>query len=148
MPSNCGAGKTRENPLYSKEIKWVNPKENQPWIFFERTDAEAEVPVLCPPDAKNWLLWKVPDTVKSEGRRRRGQQRVRWLDGITDSMDMNFSKLREIVKDRGAWSATVHGVAKGQTWFSNWTITKTTWFWGNLRVLGEKEENNYMNRRC
>ena len=53
--------------------------------------------------------------MKSEGRRRRGQQRVRWLDGITDSMDMNFSKLREIVKDRGAWSATVHGVAKGQT---------------------------------
>ena len=79
--------KTLERPLDSKEIKLVNPKGNQPWIFIGRIAAEAEAPILWPPDAKSWLTRKDPDAGKTEGRRRRGRQRMRWLDGITNSMD-------------------------------------------------------------
>ena len=80
--------KTLENPLDSKEIKAVSPKRNQSWMFIGRTDAEAETPVLWPPDAKSWLITKVPDAGKDqeEGGRRRGPQRMRWLDSITDSI--------------------------------------------------------------
>ena len=94
--------KTLESPLDSKEIKLVNPKENQPWIFIGRTDAEAEAeaPILCPPDAKSWLIGKDLDSGKDWRQKRRGWHRMSWSDGITDSMDMNLSKLQEIVKDR------------------------------------------------
>ena len=83
--------KTLESPLDCKEIQPVHPKGNQSWILIERTDAEAETPILCLPDAKNWFIWKDSDGGKIEGGRRRGQQRLRWLDGITDSMDMSLS---------------------------------------------------------
>ena len=86
----------------SKEIKSVNPKGNQPWLFIGRTAAEAKAPRFWPPDAKSPLIGKEVMLGKIEGRRRRGPQGMRWLDSIIDLMDMNLSKLREIVKDRGA----------------------------------------------
>ena len=85
--------KILESPLHCKEIKPVNPKGNQSWTFIGRTDAETETPILWPPDSKSQLFRKDPDTEKDRKQRRRGQQSMRWLDGITDSMEMNLSKL-------------------------------------------------------
>ena len=79
--------KMLESSLECKEIQPVHPKGDQSWIFIGRTDVEAETPILQPPDAKSWLIWKDPDVGKIEGGRRRGWQRMRWLDGITNSME-------------------------------------------------------------
>ena len=113
--------KTLESPLDCKEIQPIIPKWDQSRVFIGRTDAET--PIVWSPDAKCWLTGKDPDLEKIEGSTRRVTPRMRWVNGIIYSVDISLKKLQKTVKDREAWSAAVHGVAKCQTQVSNWTTT-------------------------
>ena len=127
--------KTLESPLDYKESQPVHFKGDRSWVFFGRTDAEAETPVLWLNDAKSWLIGKDPYAGRVGGGRKRGRQRMRWLDGITDAMDVSLSELREMVMNREAWRAAIHGVAKSWTQLSDWTELNWTLANTGLRPL-------------
>ena len=113
--------KTLESPLDCKEIQPVHSEGDQPWDFFGRNDAQAETPVLWPPHLKSWLIGKDPDAGRDWGQEEKGTTEDEMAGGITDSMDMSLSELRELVMDREAWRTVIHGVTKSRTRLRDWT---------------------------
>ena len=120
--------KTLESPLEYKKTKPLNPKGNPSWIFIGRTDVEVEAAILWPPDEKSWLTKEDPDSVKNWRQEEKRWQRIWWLDCITNSMDMRWRNLWEMVKNREASRVAVYGVAKSWTQLSDWTTTTHIYF--------------------
>ena len=138
-------GRILESPLDCKEIKLVSPKGNQPRIVIERTDAEAEAPILWLPDAKSWIIGEVPNAGNDWGQEEKGAAENKMLDGSTDWTDMGLSKLQELVKDGEAWHVVVHGVAKNQTQLNNWAMTM--WPSSSTSGYSSKENENVNSKR-
>ena len=130
--------KTHESPLGCEEIQPVHPKGDQSWVFIGRTDVEAETPILWPPNAKNWLIGKDPDAGKNWRQEEQGTIEDEMVGWHHHSMDMSFSTLRELVMDRESWHAAVHGVAKNQTWLSDWT---DSYMYIHTHIQLERERN-------
>ena len=112
--------KTLESTMDCKKTKPFNPKWNHPWTFTRRTVVEAEAPILWPPDMNSWFIGKDPGTGK-KSKRKRWQQRMRWLNGLTNSMNTNLGKLRGVVRNKEAWCVAVHGVTNSPTWLDDQT---------------------------
>ena len=126
MLFNCGVGGDSWESPGQQGDPIVHPKGNQSWIFIGRTDTEAETPILWPPNAKSWLIWKDPDAGKDWRQEEKELTRIRRFVDITDSMDMSLGKLQELMMERKAWHAAVHGVTKNQTRLSYWTVLNWT----------------------
>ena len=121
------------SPLDCKEIQPVHLKGDQSWMFFGRTDIEAETPILWPPDVKSWLIWKDPDAGDNWGWEEKKTTEDEMVGWHHYSMDMSFSKLQELVMDRDAWHVAVHGVTKSRTWLSDWTELNWILSWNKIK---------------